>query len=220
MNQPELFQVAADNQSRFDTLIANVRESATKIAKEMEFPEQTLGIVENVTKSETNFPLQIRERRRSAPAGTGSEDQTIETETKDGVRLNFVCTNIATLVLAKPRSPNAGCVFLRVSSEVNKIVPPPEGAIVKERVVDGVVAKYEVIIPLGSQKLLPYLERIMRESLSRYRSTEPSFGCCHLYEECSNSRHCISKDKMYATACSYRRNLESGRIFYGKNKNA
>lgn len=45
------------------------------------------------------------------------------------------------------------------------------------------------------------------------------FGCCALYETCSNEKKCIHSDKLYATGCFYRRNLESGKIFYGKNKN-
>lgn len=46
-----------------------------------------------------------------------------------------------------------------------------------------------------------------------------SFGCCHLYEKCSDARHCLDDDKLRAKACFYRKNLESGRIFYGKNAN-
>lgn len=47
----------------------------------------------------------------------------------------------------------------------------------------------------------------------------PAFGCCSSYVECSDARHCIHTDPAYATACQYRANLESGRIFYGKNRN-
>ena len=46
-----------------------------------------------------------------------------------------------------------------------------------------------------------------------------SFGCCHRYEACSDARKCIHPNLMMSLACSYRKNLESGRIFYGKNKN-
>lgn len=46
-----------------------------------------------------------------------------------------------------------------------------------------------------------------------------SFGCCGKYVECSDAKHCIHDDKAFSTACMYRKNLESGRIFYGKNKN-
>lgn len=46
-----------------------------------------------------------------------------------------------------------------------------------------------------------------------------NFGCCSRYEECSNAKHCIHPDKLTAIACSYRKNLEKGKIFYGLNKN-
>lgn len=45
------------------------------------------------------------------------------------------------------------------------------------------------------------------------------FGCCGYYVECSDAKQCIHPDKLFARACAYRRNLENGRIFYGKNKN-
>ena len=45
------------------------------------------------------------------------------------------------------------------------------------------------------------------------------FGCCHKYVECSDAKKCLHDDLIYATACMYRKNLEQGRIFYGKNKN-
>ena len=50
-------------------------------------------------------------------------------------------------------------------------------------------------------------------------SFEP-FGCCEKYVECSDEKRCLHKDPTYATACMYRKNLEAGRIFYGKNANA
>ena len=46
-----------------------------------------------------------------------------------------------------------------------------------------------------------------------------NFGCCSRYEACSDAKACIHPDKLFARACSYRRNLEQGKIFYGKNKN-
>ena len=46
-----------------------------------------------------------------------------------------------------------------------------------------------------------------------------SFGCCSRYLECSNEKKCIHPDKVFAISCEYRRNLENGKIFYGKNRN-
>lgn len=46
-----------------------------------------------------------------------------------------------------------------------------------------------------------------------------SFGCCSRYEACSNAKKCIHPNPIFAAACTYKKNLEQGRIFYGKNKN-
>lgn len=47
----------------------------------------------------------------------------------------------------------------------------------------------------------------------------PQFGCCHNYVNCSNVLKCVHDDLIYATACMYRKNLENGKVFYGKNRN-
>ena len=45
------------------------------------------------------------------------------------------------------------------------------------------------------------------------------FGCCSRYEQCSDALQCINPDIMLAQACAYRKHLEAGKVFYGKNKN-
>ena len=45
------------------------------------------------------------------------------------------------------------------------------------------------------------------------------FGCCSRYERCSDAKKCIHPDFILSRACAYRKNLETGRIFYGKNRN-
>lgn len=44
------------------------------------------------------------------------------------------------------------------------------------------------------------------------------FGCCAKYVECSDALCCLENPE-YSKFCFYRQNLESGKIFYGKNKN-
>ena len=46
-----------------------------------------------------------------------------------------------------------------------------------------------------------------------------TFGCCSRYEKCSDAKKCIHPDPVFALGCAYRNNLDSGRIFYGKNRN-
>ena len=49
-------------------------------------------------------------------------------------------------------------------------------------------------------------------------SPEP-FGCCSKYMACSDAKKCLHDDKLRAKGCMYKANLDSGRIFYGKNRN-
>ena len=49
--------------------------------------------------------------------------------------------------------------------------------------------------------------------------TVQRFGCCNRFIQCSDARRCLYFDCFDALGCYYRENLESGRIFYGKNRN-
>ena len=43
------------------------------------------------------------------------------------------------------------------------------------------------------------------------------FACCSRYQECSDSKQCLIADHPHAQGCQYRKSLEQGHIFYGKN---
>lgn len=45
-----------------------------------------------------------------------------------------------------------------------------------------------------------------------------SFGCCSHYRECSDTGKCVISHMDYSANCIYRKSLESGKIFYGKNR--
>lgn len=63
---------------------------------------------------------------------------------------------------------------------------------------------------------LHFLEDVICNSYDDSPSRD-TFGCCGLYQECSDALRCVHPDLPYAKACQYRKNLEAGRIFYGKN---
>ena len=44
------------------------------------------------------------------------------------------------------------------------------------------------------------------------------YDCCALYMECSDAKRCVKADKKSALGCGYKKILESGTIFYGKNR--
>ena len=45
------------------------------------------------------------------------------------------------------------------------------------------------------------------------------FGCCSYFNDCSDAGACIFASDPRYRRCHYRRHLEAGRIFYGKNRN-
>lgn len=61
-----------------------------------------------------------------------------------------------------------------------------------------------------------FLVQIAGETINRYPK---GWDCCSRYLECSNARACIHPDKTFALECGYRKILNSGRVFYGENRN-
>lgn len=64
------------------------------------------------------------------------------------------------------------------------------------------------------------LEQTQIPAFSQAQDLEPaaeSFGCCSRYRACSDAKACLIPDLDYSRGCIYRKNLESGNIFYGKN---
>ena len=69
-----------------------------------------------------------------------------------------------------------------------------------------------------SASLINYLWNYTRYSIENYVSKVDRFGCCGLYEKCSDAGKCIHENKLYSKACFYRSRLERGCIYYGKNR--
>lgn len=65
----------------------------------------------------------------------------------------------------------------------------------------------------------PEATTMLVEEIKIIFSTTSMFGCCSKYEQCSDNRACIHENPFYSYGCTYRKNLDSGKIFYGKNKN-
>lgn len=70
-----------------------------------------------------------------------------------------------------------------------------------------------------SPNLIGFIRRNTIYCIERYESKATKFGCCSKYEMCSDAKKCIHINKLYSKACMYRKNLEQGKIFYGKNRN-
>lgn len=51
-------------------------------------------------------------------------------------------------------------------------------------------------------------------------NAEDSFACCSRFRQCSDAGYCLISDEEYSNGCSYRKNLENGKVFYGKKANS
>lgn len=89
-------------------------------------------------------------------------------------------------------------------------VPIPEGVDFDK------VQKSTIFIPFDHAQLRKYLTDVLTYSIEHFEPSE-KFGCCGKYIECSDAQKCLHCNTFYAKACYYRKNLEAGRIFYGKN---
>lgn len=71
----------------------------------------------------------------------------------------------------------------------------------------------------SSHPLEGYADLIMRLIAATVDRYPAEWSCCSRYMECSNARACVNPDKRIALACSYRKALNSGRVFFGENRN-
>ena len=66
MKQEELFEIMSDNQAKFDCLLKNIKDVARRLVVELEYPDGSIELFENKTKTETNHQIHILELKRNA----------------------------------------------------------------------------------------------------------------------------------------------------------
>lgn len=54
---------------------------------------------------------------------------------------------------------------------------------------------------------------------AKENETLETFGCCNSFVACSDAMRCLHDNDNYYRGCIYRKNMEAGRIYYGKNRN-
>lgn len=75
------------------------------------------------------------------------------------------------------------------------------------------------IVLRSFEEVLAFVPQIAAMAVEELAGQGDSFACCSRFTACSDAGHCLHPDKLTALSCSYRKNLEKGRIFYGENKN-
>ena len=71
-------------------------------------------------------------------------------------------------------------------------------------------------IDVSSAEDLQALNRVIIEIFEG--ASTKDIGCCSSYLECSDFHRCVNRYPSIFLHCSYRKNLNKGIIFYGKNK--
>ncbi len=99
-------------------------------------------------------------------------------------------------------------------------IPCPNSATVKQLKKNGNSPQHVIVTFLyNSPELYNFINSVILYRLNHYRTAESTFSCCSEFIQCSDAKKCVHENKLYSTACTYRHNLENGRIFYGKNRN-
>lgn len=86
---------------------------------------------------------------------------------------------------------------------------------------DGGKRAYAQIPLMTDEASVAVVHEMLRELLQECfnRQNVEAFGCCNDHVRCSDAGHCLHEDDKFYLGCIYRKNLEEGRIFYGKNRN-
>ncbi len=186
---------------KFLWLLKNVLKN---IEENKELPKGCLFIRDNFSKDKklTSQSICIHEPYYPAPYGDDIHDSWIE--------------NVVTFSF-KEMSKEGNCCELTVNENVlnkitvigsPKIFPPSKNSYL-------VKLRYSISDPA----LLDFMNKRVIYAIEHYQSYDDHFGCCSRYIQCSDAKKCIHPNKLFSTACAYRRHLEKGHIFYGKNKN-
>ena len=76
------------------------------------------------------------------------------------------------------------------------------------------------LLPVTQTESLDHILRVLSNIFDDITLPDVAhFGCCSRYVACSDAKQCVHPDKNTAKACGYKKNLDLGKIFYGKNKN-
>ena len=103
--------------------------------------------------------------------------------------------------------------YMLIREEYEKIVPAGT-VITKTKTNEGMI-RIAMKTPEDILRYIPVLRAVLTDTIRKYRT----FDCCSRYAACSDAKKCIHPDAKFALGCQYKKNLMSGKIFYGPNRN-
>ena len=205
----DLFGMSAEDP--FERLLKAVQNMSEDIVKEWYLPPRGVTLTPNYgVKGKSNegkivsYSVSINE-----PDYPATED-----DSRDEKRVRNTCITFKT----SPTKTRQGFIEVTLRAAVlDRIGIPDEAIIVRTDLEND---SKSLAIPMNSDGIADFFRKVIELRLKLYKSAFASpFGCCSQYVECSDAARCNHPNRLYSTACAYRRNLENGRIFYGKNMN-
>lgn len=178
-----------------------VNEIVNEIIQKKSLPENSIYIHSNISTKGKKEGQEI-----SKSLCISEPDYPIDPFKKNTQNKSYVIMNIKSLSNFE----------LQIRKKQFEEINYPAEAKIKELKSDQVYK--HIVFDQESENLYAYIRANVVYCVEHYTSSN-SFGCCCRYEECSNAKTCLHENKLYATGCFYRKNLESGRIFYGVNRN-
>lgn len=119
-------------------------------------------------------------------------------------------------LVTSARSKYSGLMLVKIRDNYKSIFTMPSDAEEAKPEKD----YFKFYVSPNSEELMSSLKELVEIRLKNYRSSANSFGCCSSFNDCSDAKHCVHYNQLYATGCTYRiQHLDKGEIFYGKNRN-
>lgn len=187
---------------QLENLFIKIQELLDSLITECELPRHSLHLFSNISQKGTNKGKEI-----SKSICIYEPEYPMVKEDVNNPGKNFTVMNI--------KGHENAELLIRNGQFDN--IPLPDSAEVKELKSDHNFK--HVLFGTDDGSVIPYIKENILYCLRNYHSKAKSFGCCSRFIECSDAKRCVHVNKLYSTSCTYRRNLEAGNIFYGKNKN-
>ena len=183
--------------NEFDQLVYDVLQEA--IVTE-ELPENSLYISSNLTKQGAIKSQSICVNEPDYPPNSHNVNRFGKNDTFLKYEYNKILT-------------------LHIRDSYMKLLAFPEFITLKKTKADGLFTRVIFTSLENNLDILKDLvKNIVKIGLDNYESGS-SFGCCSQFIKCSDEKKCVHENKLYSKGCQYRKNLDAGRIFYGKNRN-
>lgn len=179
----------------FQTKISSLLQD---IITEMELPKKGLVSQKNSGKSKETFSIYINEPPYPATEADLEKINTTQSILNYEEKEDSVILTVKTIVFNELDCPSD--IQYKYSDTKKK-------------------AFVKMYFPLNHPELYTYIKNAIYYRIKHYISASNPFGCCSKFVECSDAKKCLHENKLYSTSCIYRRNLENGKIFYGKNRN-